>query len=145
MALALARTWESGHNLHSQATCLRQGLDGGVGGCSQPSWSCKSQALSKETGTERQVCTATIRTGVLTLQNRGFENSTVCFKLMFFLFLSLQDNEAKPSKPKCNRSTGLMKCIKFIVRNLKICSRLLFFFPVFLLSGCNFCKLLWPI
>lgn len=71
-----------------------------------------------------RLCTATIRAGILMLQNMGFENSTVGMKLMFSLFLSLQDNEAKSNKPKCNRTTGLKMCVKFVVRISKICSRL---------------------
>lgn len=107
--------------------------------------SLKLPLLLKETGIDRQVCTAAIRAGVLTLQNMGFENSTVGVKLMFSLFLSLHGNEAKSNRPKCNRSTGL-KCVEFVVRISKICSSRLYVFPpMFLLCNCNFSKLLRPI
>lgn len=53
------------------------------------------------------------------LQSMGFENSTVGVKLMFSSFLSLQD-EAKSSKPKCGRSTGLKLYVKYVVRISKI-------------------------
>lgn len=125
VALALARTQGSRHNLGLQPACL--------GGVLMAGWKVVASKvgdvvlqlppLLKEAGTERQVCTAMSR-GVLMLQNTGLENSTVGVKLMFFLFLSLQDNEAKSNKPKCKRSTDLKMCVKFLVRISKIRSKL---------------------
>lgn len=126
VAPALARTQGSRHNLGLQPACL--------GGALMAGWEVVASKvgdavlqlppLLKEAGTERQVSTATSRAGVLMLQNTGFENSTVGVKLMFSLFLSLQDNEAKSNKPKCKRSTDLKMCVKFLVRISKIRSRL---------------------
>lgn len=104
--------------------------------------SLKLPPLLKETGTERQVCTATIRAGILMLQNMGMENSAVGVTLMFSLFLSLQDNEAKSNKPKCSKSTGLKMCVKLESEFQKYAADCSFPPPVFLLCDCNFYKLL---